>query len=82
MNIPLYWFVFRSDILGQTIGAVFKVGIFKKRRWNRKVVQKRGNKLISSAVKHPRKSMTLFSFWPNAEMTHYQVVTTAEGVKT
>jgi hypothetical protein len=58
------------------------VEYLKKRRLNREFVQKRGNKLISSAVKHPRKSMTLLSFWRNPEMTHYQVVTTAEGVKT
>jgi hypothetical protein len=29
-DVPLHWFVFRANISGQTVGAIFKFGIFKK----------------------------------------------------
>jgi hypothetical protein len=29
-NVPLHWFVFRSNISGQPVGAIFKGGIFKE----------------------------------------------------
>jgi hypothetical protein len=28
-KVPLYWFVFRSNVSGQPVGAIFKGGIFK-----------------------------------------------------
>ena len=44
----MYWFVLRSNVSGQSVFAILKVGIFKKKMGE--AVQKLRNRLLSNAV--------------------------------